>query len=174
MKPTPHKLKFTPKGISNYPSWHFLSCIPLNTATKNETSKRCTDFITLNLNRISQIRLPYAPNLMPRKSLENQKTKWHPDLVPHSVISPWKTYYDTIPHTVAGQFRSLTGFPTWALQLLSSYSIKLLDNHYLLRNSYLYLIISNDYLISSCKLYYITFHISTINDIPIGNFNYFL
>ena len=64
--------------------------------------------------------------------------------------------------------------PRAALQLLSSYSIKLLDNHYLLRNSYLYLIISNDYLISSCKLYYITFHISTINDIPIGNFNYFL
>ena len=30
----------------------------------------------------------YASNLMPRKSLENQKTKWHPDLVPHSVISP--------------------------------------------------------------------------------------
>ena len=34
--------------------------------------------------------------------------------------------------------------------------------------------ISNDCLIQLYKSYYIICYISTINDIPIGNFNYFL
>ena len=54
-------------------------------------------------------------------SFRNTESRWHSDSVPRPAAPLWTAYSHRTPHTVAGQLRILTGFPTTAFPYIILY-----------------------------------------------------